>query len=199
MYYYAYEVGEFFKKASLIDVFTGLTLVWRALQEIRRTEKARHWTTFIDRTLKEENLKYRVDSKCGIHPFVDQEFERNRVSVITCLADARYAAVQHAVEAAFEQLNGVPMDGKGAARNIFEAAEALAKTVTGSNAALTESFVDRKLRRLCDRLFNDDAQLKATASRLLSSFGKWVDAVHPYTSCWQTRLLFRLQTTFWST
>jgi hypothetical protein len=179
--YYNSNLEHFFKTASLVDVFTAITLTWRVIVEQKMNPALREfWRMFIERAFKEENLKYRVDSKCGIHPLVDQEFDRNRVSVIGALADPRYAAVQHAVEAAFDQLNTVPMDGKGAARNIFEAAESLAKTITGSGSALTEPFVDRELRPLCDRLFSNDPQLKTTAGRLLSSFGKWVDAIHPY-------------------
>ena len=183
VFYYSSEFEVFFQKASLVDLFTGVTIVWRGLvgRDGGNTKgDAAKWRSFVERVLKEENVKYRVDSRCGIHPLVDQEFDRNRVSVIACLADPRYAAVQHAVEAAFDQLNTVPMDGKGAARNIFEAAESLCKTITGSGSALTETFVDRELRPLCDRLFNSDPQLKMTAGRLLSSFGKWVDAIHPY-------------------
>ncbi len=177
------QFDKFFQRAPLVDVFTAITIVWQKIIERRAgavTAEAKGWQAFVERVIREENLSYRVDSKCGIHPLVDQEFDRNRVSVLACLTDARYAAGQHAVEAAFDQLNTVPMDGKGAARNIFEAAESLTKTITSSGSALTEAFVNRELRALCDRVFNGDDQLRATAARLLSSFGKWVDAIHPY-------------------
>ncbi len=177
--YFSSQFQSFLQNALLVDVFTGITLIWRHA-DLPQSRLQGEWKTFVERVLKEENLKYRVDSKCGIHPFVDREFERSRVSVLACLADARYAAVHHAVEATFEQLNGVLMDGKGAARNIFEAAETLTKIISGTNIDLDERFVDRELRPRCDRLFNDDPQLKATAGRLLSSFSKWVEAIHPY-------------------
>lgn len=121
-----------------------------------------------------------MDDKCGVHPVIDREFERNRTSALASLVDARYTAVRHAVEAAFEQLNGVPMDGKGAARNVFEAAESMFKIVAETGADLTESAVDKNLRQMCDRLFSSDEQLKSMAGRLLSSFSKWVAALHPY-------------------
>jgi len=180
-YFYASQYVKFFQTAPLVDVFTAITLTWRQLANaFHDSERAANWRAFIERAFKEENLKYRVDAKCGIHPFVDQEFERSRVSTLACLADKRYLAVHHAVETAFESLNSLPMDGKAAARSMFEAAEALTKTVVGSSSNLDERFVERELRPICDRLFNSDAQLKATAGRLLSSFSKWVDAVHVY-------------------
>ena len=138
------------------------------------------WRAFVARVFTEENLTYRVDAKCGIHPRVDQEFDRNRVFAIECLADPRYAAARHAADDAFDQLAKMPMEGKAAARSIFEAAESLAKTTTGSGADLSEGFVNKELRPICDRLFGADEQLKSTTGRLLSSFGKWADAVHPY-------------------
>jgi hypothetical protein len=178
---YKNHVVQFFKDAPLIDFLTGLTIIWRILSNNKYDRNAATgWIAFIARGLNEEALSYRVDNKCGIHPLVDREFEQGQVSVLACLMDSRYAAAKHAVEAAYQQLSTIPIDGKGAARNIFEAAESMSKTITGSNSDLSESFVNKQLRPICDRLFNDDPQLKATTSRLLSSFGKWVDAIHPY-------------------
>ena len=180
--YYSPQFDNFFETAPIIDVLTAITIIWRELElslllgPITATE----WQTFIERLLREENLGYRVDSKGGIHPAVDQEFERNQTSALAVLTDPRYATVLHAAEAAFKQLETLPIDGKGAARNIFEAAESLTKIVTGSGADLDEGFVSKDLRRIVDRVFDGDEQLKSTASRLLSSFGKWVSAVHPF-------------------
>lgn len=169
---------KFFLNAPIVDVFTAITIVWRGLHSFAKS--ARDWREFIERAFKEENLSYRVDSKCGIHPAVDQEFERNRVSSLAVLSEPRYAAVLHAAEAAFKQLDALPMDGKGAARNIFEAAESMTKIITASNCNLDEGFVNKELRRIVDKVFAGDEQLKSTTNRLLSGFGKWVDAVHPF-------------------
>lgn len=179
-YFYANEYVKFYQTAPLVDIFTAFTLTWRHLVANRDNARAESWRAFIERAVKEESLKYRVDKKCGIHPFVDKEFDQSRVSTIACLADKRFSAVHDAVETAYERLSDLPMDGKAAARSIFEAAEALTKTITGSKADLDERFVERELRPICDRLLNADPQLKATAARLLSSFSKWVDAVHVY-------------------
>jgi hypothetical protein len=178
------DFEKFFLDAPIVDIFTAISIIWRILEsyddESADDESALHWRQFIERTFKEENLSYRVDSKCGIHPAVDQEFERNRVSSLAVLSEPRYAAVLHAAEAAFKQLDALPMDGKGAARNIFEAAESMTKILTGSGSNLDEGFVNKELRRIVDKVFAGDEQLKITANRLLSGFGKWVDAVHPF-------------------
>ena len=172
------EFETFFFKAPIVDVFTAITIIWRYLKTY--PTDAVTWREFVERTFKEENLSYRVDRKCGIHPAVDQEFDRNRVSSLAVLSEPRYATVLHAAEAAFKQLDALPMDGKGAARNIFEAAESMTKIISGSSSNLDEGFVNKELRRIVDKVFVADDQLKSTAGRLLSGFGKWVDAVHPF-------------------
>lgn len=185
---YAANFSHFFKSVHIHDVFTAITLIWRAATKADRYRAydtppggwARDWHSFVERAFAEENVQYRVDSKCGIHPRIDDEFERSRVSVIACLESARYAAVRHAVEESFDYLGAMPMDGKAAARSMFEAAEALTKTVTGAGGSLDEGFVNKELRPLCDHIFESDAQLKMMTGRLLSSFAKWVDAVQPY-------------------
>jgi hypothetical protein len=172
----------FFESAPIIDVLTAITIIWRELDKLLLLGPitSEEWRVFIERLLREENLGYRLDSKGGIHPAVDQEFERNQTSALAALTDSRYTAVLHAAEAAFKQLETLPMDGKGAARNIFEAAESLTKIVTGSGADLDEGLVNKDLRRIVDRVFDGDEQLRSTANRLLTSFGKWVSAVHPF-------------------
>jgi hypothetical protein len=180
--YYLPQFDRFFESAPLIDVLTAITIIWRELDRVNLLGPImpKEWRAFIERLLREENVGYRIDSKGGIHPVVDQEFARNQTSVLAALTNPRYATVLHAAEAAFKQLEALPMDGKGAARNIFEAAESLTKIITGTGADLDEGFVNKDLRRIVDRVFDGDEQIKSTANRLLSSFGKWVSAVHPF-------------------
>jgi len=183
-FYQESEFTEFFSKAALVDFLNSITVLWQnAVQYDREagyTHLANDWREFVERAFREENVSYRIDDKGGVHPVVDYEFERNKVSAIASLADPRYAAVEHAFRAAFDSLNSVPIDGKTAARNVFEAAESLCKIVTGSSADLTESSVEKHLRPIVNRIAAGDDQLSSMTGRLLSSFAKWVSAVHAY-------------------
>ncbi len=182
--HWAKEFNKFFEESSIYDVFAALTIIWKCLNTYRKNSE--DWRRFIERTFIEESLSYRVDSKCGIHPAIDQEFDRNRASSLATLSTPRYTAVLHAAESAFKQLEAIPMNGKGAARDIFEAAESMTKIVCGTGSSLDEGFVNKDLRRVVDKCLEGDeqlkidAQLKRTINSLLSSFGKWVDAVHPF-------------------
>jgi hypothetical protein len=81
-----YDVAKFFETAELRDVLDAITLTHQTLDPIHRGV-AKEWKDFIDRVFREENLGYRLDLKCGVHYFIDEEFERNRVSTLTVLDD----------------------------------------------------------------------------------------------------------------
>lgn len=181
-----------FNGLPLIDLLKLITVVWRWLSSAEvvgfgkdggpayGTTWRDAWRTFVARALSEENVGYEVDERCGVHPTVDAEFQHSRAAAIAGLAAERYRGVRPAVEAAFERLSALPAEGTDAARSIFEAAESLTKLITGSGADLTEGLVEKTLRSVCGGLFSSDEQLKSTTQRLISSFAKWVSAVHPY-------------------
>jgi hypothetical protein len=177
---YSSTFNKFFTSGNIVDVLSAITLIWRLLNVFSRRHDADGWFHFVGRALREENLTYKLDPKCGIHPSVDQEFDRNRTSSLACLSEPRYKAVEHALRQSFEELEKLPMNGKTAARDVFEAAESMVKMMLGKGASLDAALVNRELKPICDRLFTTDAQVKSTAGRLVSGFANWVDALHPY-------------------
>ena len=117
-----------------------------------------------------------------MHPLVDEEFQRNRVSVLQALDLPRYANIQHSVQSAFARLTVSAGDTKASIRDIFDAAESLFKLlITPRNSTLASGSVDDDLKKVVNRaVANEDPATVQAALRAVSGFGKWADACHPY-------------------
>lgn len=173
-----YLVSNVFKDGELRDVLDSITITYQQVLQDGRTPQAREWRTFVDRALREENVGYIVDASCGVHYFVDQEFERNRVSVLAVLDGPRYAAVRVAFEDAYRHLDSDPRDTKAAVRSIFESLEILTKQMVDTRN-LNRWIVENTLRDRCLSIANADVE-RTVASGLFLSIADWVDAVHNY-------------------
>ena len=178
---YLERIKLFFKTAQVRDVLSAPTLIYRGLDQMHYdSDSANHWRDFVSRVLKEENLRYAVDDKCGIHPQVDREFDRNIATAIAGLGSKRYEAARKAFEVAQAELDQTPADTKGAIRNTFEALETLTKLIDDSGKALTSRFVQAELEPRVQRLYSSDVVAKMVSTRMAQSFADWIDAAHPY-------------------
>jgi hypothetical protein len=137
------------------------------------------WRTHVARAMPEENVGYIVDDECVVHYFVDQEFERNRVSVLAVLDSPRYAAVRTAFENAYGHLDRDPRDTKAAVRSIFESLEILVRQMVDARN-LSRKVVENALKDRCLSVGNVHAIEKTVTVGLFSSIADWVDAVHHY-------------------
>ncbi len=90
-----YQVDRFIRENAIRDVLDSITLIYKVVGSPNSAEK---WKSFVSRVLSEENLGYKLDSKCGVHYFVDEEFERNRFSTLSILDDPKYNATKAAYE-----------------------------------------------------------------------------------------------------
>lgn len=160
----SYKFTDFFAKTKIELVLSAVTLIWRFLQKkypeplsigIPRTRlctyrypKADAWHAFVSRAMREENMAYTLDEKCGVHFFVDEEFERNRVTALSCLTSARYSAVRVAFEQAHSYLDAQPSDTKASVRAAFEAVEILARLMDSQSKNLNKWMVENKLKPL---------------------------------------------------
>lgn len=117
---------DFFKNSELRDLLDSITVIYKTLKLVTSGWE-NDWKGFVSRAFSEENLGYQVDEKCGVHYFVDEEFERNRFSTLLALDNPRYSAVRTAYDMAYQYLDTQPMDAKGAVRSIFESIEILVK------------------------------------------------------------------------
>lgn len=179
MGYNGYLVSDFFRKAELRDILSAITIIFRLLK-ISSPATGNSFREFTGRAIAEEQLGFRLDSKCGVHPLIDTEFERNRIATLSGLGLPRYSAVGAAFDMAFDKLEQAPIDGKGALRDMFEATEIIFKLLTGSNASLDAGAVKKDMQSLIDKTFADEIHARSTATRLVLSFADWVNAIHPF-------------------
>ncbi|SBO11732.1 hypothetical protein VME0621_03868 [Vibrio mediterranei] len=80
-----FSVPEMFVKNDIRDVLDSITLIYNCLIQERSPHLSQRWKDFVARALKEEHVGYQLDERCGVHYFVDEEFERNRASSLFAL------------------------------------------------------------------------------------------------------------------
>ena len=146
--YSGYLVSDFFKKTELRDLLDSITVIYKALSGAGSGHIADNWKGFVARALSEENLGYQLDEKCGVHYFVDEEFERNRYSTLLVLDNPRYSSIRTAYDMAYQCLDNHPMDTKGAVRSIFESIEILVKQMVDTRN-LNKWVVENSLKQKC--------------------------------------------------
>jgi hypothetical protein len=71
----------------------------------------------------EGHLAYQIDDLGGVHPAVDQEFQRNTVSTVAALQSARYQNVSQSIEIASAHLYANPTNYRMAWRSMLSAVE----------------------------------------------------------------------------
>ncbi len=175
---WGYDVSAVFKKGDLRDVLDSITIVYRQLAPAW-PHLADRWKEFVERALREENVGYTLDEKCGVHYFIDEEFERNRVSTLSVLDSPRYKAVRAAFEDAYRHLDSDPRDTKAAVRSIFESLEILTKQMVETKN-LNRWVVENTLKEKCLSQVTGGTTELAVVTGLFSSIADWVDALHNY-------------------
>lgn len=127
-----YDYSAFLTKIRIEVVLSVVTLVWRFLRKkYLNGPQAGGWRKFVARVLHEENMAYTLDELCGVHFVVDEEFERNRVTALSCLSAPRYAGVRAAFEQAHGHLDNQPPDMKASVHCAFESLEILTRLMVG--------------------------------------------------------------------
>jgi len=167
----SYSVPEFFKKNELRDLLDSITVIYKTLVSSNLQESADKWKGFVSRALSEENLGYQLDEKCGVHYFVDEEFERNRFSTLIALDNPRYSAVRTAYDMAYQYLDAQPMDAKGAVRSIFESIEILVKQMVDT-INLNKWVVENTLKEKCLACYASDDTAKKVMTKMFDGFEK---------------------------
>lgn len=176
---YSYDVSDFFKKTDLRDLLDSITVIYNTLIGFSHSVKAENWKQFIQRAFSEENMGYRLDTKCGVHYYIDEEFERNRYSTLSALENSRYNAIRDAYDMAYKYLDSDPIDTKGAVRSIFESIEILVKQMVDTKN-LNKWIVENTLKEKCIGAYAKDETAKKVISQMFDGFAQWVDAIHNY-------------------
>ncbi len=172
-------IDDFFRDNELRDILDSITLIYDVLVR-NKDDRAITWKNSVARVFREENLGYRLDSKCGVHYFIDEEFERNRLSTLTALDDPKLNSVRNSYETAYRYMDNDPPDTKAAVRSIFESLEILVRQMVPSAKNLNRWVVEHTLKETCSKLYEKEPTAKTVVSNLFDGFADWVDGLHNY-------------------
>jgi hypothetical protein len=186
---YSSQVTDYLVRCSANDFRDAITVIHTAISRVYASERytshersMRRWREFCSAAFIEENVAYRVDAKCIVHPFVDEEFSQAVSSLIRGLQDPRLGAVRAEVVTSIDALGGRSADHKAAIRAAFEAVEIYTKlTVTTCTVQrLNRNIVSEHLvRTIVAR-----PEYRGPAGKAVTHFGEsmvnWIDACHVY-------------------
>jgi hypothetical protein len=179
---------ELFKALPIEKALTLITIIWRfyfsidggtARNPVHASARCERWRQFVQRALREENVGYSVDAKCGVHFLVDDEFEHNRSSSIRGLSAPKYSAVLSAFNSAHAYLDPSALDTKAAVRCMFEALEIQAKLMVQTQN-LNKFCAQNLLRDVAVRTLGKDEIAAKVIDASFRAFGEWIDGLHSY-------------------
>lgn len=165
-----YDVEQLLEKAKIIDVLDSITIIYQQT-------KSDDWKEFVENAFREEGLNYTLDEKCGVHPYVDAEFQQNKSSTLRCLQKEGLDGVKHEFEQAFDNLR--QKNNKGAIKSINEAVESLVKNM----ADIKEANLDKampKLLPIIEEIYKKDIPLKDASKAMQRSLIDWNTSCHQY-------------------
>ena len=174
------NVPDLFEKAELRDILDSVTIIYTVLMESGHQLTASEWISFVRRAFREENLSYRVDNAGVVHYLVDEEFERNRISVLKSLEKKRYEGVRTALEDAYKHLDSDPMDTKAAVRSLFESIEILVRLMVPQTKNLNKWVVQNPLKEIAQKRYAQDEIASETINIIFDALGEWIHALHNY-------------------
>jgi len=179
IYNYGPDIGGFIKEAELRDVFDSITLIYRIIRDKRMARAMDDWKNFVSRCMQEENVGYKLDENCGVHYYIDEEFERNRFSTLAALEGADLNSVKGAFEDAYKHMDADPIDTKASARSMFEALEILTKQLVETKN-LNKWVLENSLKDLAIKHLASDETEANVISEMFEGFGQWVNSIHNY-------------------
>jgi hypothetical protein len=175
---HAFYWDRFIQSCDIKDLLNTITLVYRFLQRMTRSQ---WWLAAIREIFSQQHLAYEIDDHGTVHPAVDQEFQRNRVSAIAALQSSRrYDNVRASFERVSTELIVTAPNYKEAWRATFGAVEALFKLMFPSAPQLNADRIRDDLGPLVQRVYAQDAVGRRAAAKLLAAFSDWVDGAHFY-------------------
>ncbi len=176
----SFPLDKFFLELRTEDMLDAITVVYRFFHRgATFTTDGVKWQKFVTRALQEENMGYRLDDECGVHYLVDEEFEKNRTSLLSCLDKPRYAGVLAAFEDAHKHFDSSPPDTKAAVRSMFESLEILFKQMT-KKSRLASNLVKTDLSPIVLGYYQGNDTAISVSEKFLQGLGEWIDGVHFY-------------------
>lgn len=166
----AYEVKT--KKMS--------TFEFRALRNSAEHVTPYSWLMFVESTMREENLSYKIDGDGVVQYVVDKEFEYNRAASLESLRHPMFVNSRESVVKAFRYLHLKDRDTKAAVRSMFEAVEILAKQICPKAKLLSYVLAEGALKDVCIAAASGDFTEKKVLEGIFDALGDWVKALHYY-------------------
>ena len=177
---YGFQWPSFCEKCSMRDLLDTITLTYKFAMKNGMSAGAPLWRQETRRIFKEERLAYAIDDDCVVHPAIDQEFQRNRVSTVAGLQAARYANSLSSFERVSDELASNPPNVKDGWRAVFTSVEGLFRLMFRSASQLNASAIDAYLPAVIQKLYGPNPVALRAATKQLASFKDWVDASHNY-------------------
>lgn len=175
-YHGNYFLEDFFSECELRDFLDTLTFIFFLLKH--KPQQAESWVKFTNKVFREEHVKYQMDENGVVHLFIDESFEKTRLSTIESLDKAELKTAKENYERIFHYLDEEPSNTRGAVRSAFDAVESAAKELT-SGSQLNKSLITERLKPLIlDPIQCSNETL--VIEKLINSFIEWVNACHFY-------------------
>jgi hypothetical protein len=173
-----YDIARFFEWGEIADVLSFITIVYRRFGHGH--PRCNQWLENARKIFREENILFVLDDQCGVHPKVDEEFQRSIRVAMVALEGPQFAAAKVAFESAYNKLGADPPDYTGAIRNLFESVETVFQ-LKFDGKELLDANINTLLTQAVQRKYarSDPATIQS-AARFLESFRKWVIAAYPY-------------------
>jgi uncharacterized protein YqjF (DUF2071 family) len=111
------------------------------------------WREGCRRIFEEENLRYEIDNKGGVHFKVDAEFAASTRASIAALGLPRYANSRAAYEKAMGALSGFSFDGKEGIRDEFNAVECIYKLMNSKASKLASADAIKLLQAAAQKQY----------------------------------------------
>jgi hypothetical protein len=170
---------EFLRDCRTSDFLDTISLVYRYLFWQVGEESARWWKDVVRQIFAEETLAYVIDDVGGVHPAIDQEFQKNIASVIATLQSDRYQGIRRLLEIALGHLSADPPNYKQAWAATMSGVEGLFGLMF-PQARMTADDLERRIQPVVKRAYEGDAAAQKAAQNLLVSFREWIEASQNY-------------------
>ncbi|MBP2446148.1 hypothetical protein [Rhizobium leguminosarum] len=180
---FAHQRPSIIKQMEIRDVLDCITTIFNAISHYDDKVRAKKQKLFLEscrRVFAEEQVRYRIDDRGGVHFTVDQEFEAVRASIISGLGLSRYNGVRSLYDQAFADLDKSPPDGKAALRSAFFATEGLFRLMFPSAHQLSSGEIQKHLEPLINGVYANQKPAINLAQKLVASLKDWIDGAHFY-------------------
>ena len=167
--------SQFICKCRTLDFLDTVTLVYRYLFWHADQEVARWWRDVVRQIFAEEHLAYQIDDVGGVHPAVDQQFQRNMAAAVAALQSHRFQNINQLTEIALSHLYADPPNYKMAWRAMLSAVEGLF-ALKFPHARLTPDEMTRRLLPVVQGAYKTDSIAQKAICSMLTGFQGWVEA-----------------------